>query len=65
MTLTALPLTLQSKVFTFTSRPFQGAGLPREGGVKKTLYLWSNRWDSNLDPFGLQSNALLDHSVTP
>ena len=27
-------------------------------GVKKTLHLWSNRWDLNLGPFGLQSNAL-------
>ena len=25
---------------------------------RKPLYLWSNRWDSNLRPFGLQSNAL-------
>jgi len=24
------------------------AGLPRGGGIKKALYLWSNRWDSNL-----------------
>jgi len=33
----------------FTSMPFQPkADLPRKGGVMKTLYLWSNRWDSNL-----------------
>jgi len=41
------------RCFFFTHR-----GLPRGGGVKKTLYLWSNRWHLNLGPFGLQSNAL-------
>jgi len=24
------------------------AGLPRGGGVKRALYLWNNKWDSNL-----------------
>ena len=32
-----------------TSRPF--TGLPRGRRVKKTPYLWSNRWDLNLGPF--------------
>ena len=41
---------------TLTSKPFQPkAGLPRGGGVKKTLQQWSSRWYLNLGLLGPQS----------
>ena len=59
VTILSVIIKVKAKVFTFTSRSFQPkAGLPRGGGVKETLYLWSNRWDSNLGPFGPHAHAL-------
>ena len=53
------------RCLTFTSRPFQPkAGLPRGGGVKKMLYLWSNRWNLDLRLFCLYVVECFNHFVT-